>query len=78
MVTKPLGLMVTHWTSGSLAGDIVKGEALSVFQDFFKTDKFGKCLNSTFTMLVPKKEGAVEFKDFRPISLVGSLHKLIS
>ena len=28
--------------------------------------------------MVPKKEGADAFKDFRPISLVGSLYKLIA
>ena len=37
-----------------------------------------KSLNSTFIVMVPKKEGADDFKDFRPISLVGSLYKLIA
>ena len=37
-----------------------------------------KILNSTFIVMVPKKEGADDFKDFRPISLVGSLYKLIA
>ena len=40
--------------------------------------KFVKSLNSTFLVMVPKKEGAEDFKDFRPISLVGSLYKLIA
>lgn len=37
-----------------------------------------KSLNSTFLVLIPKKRGANEFKDFRPISLVGSIYKLIT
>ena len=36
-----------------------------------------KSLNATFIVMVPKKEGAEDFKDFRPISLVGTLYKLI-
>ena len=37
-----------------------------------------KSLNSTFIVMVPKKEGVEDFKDFRPISLMGSLYKLIA
>ena len=51
---------------------------MAVFRDFFVTGKFVKSLNSTFLVMVPKKEGANDFKDFRPISLVGSLYKLIA
>jgi hypothetical protein len=28
--------------------------------------------------LTPKKAGAVDFKDFRPISLIGGMYKIIS
>ena len=49
-----------------------------IFRDFFVSRKFVKSLNSTFIVMVPKKEGAEDFKDFRPISLVGSLYKLIA
>ena len=35
-------------------------------------------LNPTFIVMVPEKEWAKDFKDFRPISLVGSLYKLIA
>ena len=48
------------------------------FRDFLANGKFVKSLNSTFLVMVPKKEGADDFKDFRPISLVGSLYKLIA
>ena len=51
---------------------------MAVFKDFFATGKFVKSLNSTFLVTVPKKEGADDFKDFRPISLVGSLYKTIA
>jgi hypothetical protein len=37
-----------------------------------------KSLNSTFISLIPKVSGAVELKDFRPISLVSGIYKIIS
>ncbi|RVW28776.1 Transposon TX1 uncharacterized 149 kDa protein [Vitis vinifera] len=40
--------------------------------------RFVKSLNATFLVLVPKKGGAEDLKDFRPISLVGSLYKLLA
>nr|XP_016467196.1 PREDICTED: uncharacterized protein LOC107789844 [Nicotiana tabacum] len=39
---------------------------------------FEKSFNATFVGLIPKKVGAKELKDFRPISLVGSIYKIIS
>jgi len=42
-----------------------------------KFDNFG-ALNSAFITLLPKKEGADQPKDFRPISLVHSFAKLIT
>jgi len=35
-------------------------------------------LNTTFIGLIPKKVGATNIKDFRPISLVGCIYKLLS
>jgi hypothetical protein len=34
-------------------------------------------LNATFVSLIPKKADAMEVKDFRPISLVGGVYKII-
>ena len=49
-----------------------------MFKDFFESGKFVRSMNSTFIVLVPKEARAEELKDFRPISLVNSLYKLIS
>lgn len=46
------------------------------FKDFHNTGRFLKSLNSTFLVMIPKKEGVVNIKDFCPISLVGSLYRL--
>ena len=49
-----------------------------MFRDFHETGKFVRSLNTTFIVMIPKKGGAKDFKDFRPISLVGSLCKLLA
>ena len=35
-------------------------------------------LNATFLVLIPKKGGVEDLKDFRPISLVGGLYKWLT
>ena len=37
-----------------------------------------KSMNATFIVLVPKKGGAEDLKDYRPISLVGGLYKWLA
>ena len=56
----------------------VKSEVMAVFKDLFDMGKFVKSLNSIIIVMIPKKEGEEDLKDFRPISLVGSLYKLIA
>ena len=51
---------------------------MRMFTEFFSTRKFVVSLNSTFIALIPKKAGAIDIKDFRPISLVGCMYKLLS
>ena len=53
-------------------------DIMDLFKDFHERERFGKGLNSTFLVLIPKRRGAEDLKDFRPISLVGSLYKLIA
>ena len=57
---------------------VLKDDILAVFKGFHTYGKFEKSLNATFISLIPKKAGAVEIKDFRPISLVGEVYKIIS
>ena len=51
---------------------------MNMFTDFFSSGKFVVSLNFTFIGFIPKKAGAIDIKDFRPISLVGSIYKLRS
>ena len=51
---------------------------LVVFSEFYEYGSFVRSLNATFLSLIPKKVNAVEVKDFRPISLVGSMYKILA
>ena len=51
---------------------------MGFFKDFFERGKFVKSLNTTFLVLIPKKGRAEDLSDFRPISLVGGLYKLLA
>ena len=51
---------------------------MAVFTEFHERGEFVKNINSTFIALFPKVHGAKEIKDFRPISLVGGIYKIIA
>jgi tripartite-type tricarboxylate transporter receptor subunit TctC len=57
---------------------VVKGDFMSVFAKFHARGKFVKSINSTFISLILKTQGAKEINDFRPISLVGGVYKIIA
>nr|GEW49565.1 RNA-directed DNA polymerase, eukaryota [Tanacetum cinerariifolium] len=49
-----------------------------VVMEFFSSGTFPKGCNSSFIALIPKTQNAKTIKDFRPISLIGSLYKIIA
>ena len=51
---------------------------MDVFDFFHRHSMFERSLNASFLTLIPKKSNAVNIKDFHPISLVGSVYKLLS
>ena len=69
------GFTSTFW---QFSWNTIKNNVMAVFKDFFDTSKFVKSLNSTFIIMIQKKEGVEDLKDFRPISLVGSLYRPMS
>ncbi|RVW72642.1 hypothetical protein CK203_050637 [Vitis vinifera] len=71
-----LVLMVLTSTSWGKAGQQLR-KILGLFREFYLHGTFQRSLNSTFLVLIPKKEGAENLRDFRPISLVGSVYKLL-
>jgi len=51
---------------------------MKVLLEFHKDASLERSANATFIALIPKKGEAVDIRDFRPISLVGSLYKRIA
>ena len=56
----------------------VKAEVMSVLNDFHSSGVVNRGVNETYIALIPKKYGSCRISDFRPISLVTSLYKIIS
>ena len=56
----------------------MKNEVIGFFKEFHDNSRFVKNLNTTFLVLIPKKQTVEDFKDLRPISLVGGLYKILS
>ena len=71
----PDGFTVAFWR---LCWDFVKEEVMEMFKEFYEQSSVIKSLNTTFLVLIPKKGGVEDLRDFRPISLLGGLYKLLA
>ncbi|RVW47734.1 Transposon TX1 uncharacterized 149 kDa protein [Vitis vinifera] len=71
----PDGFTVAFWQN---CWEIVKEDVLDMFKEFYDQNSFIKSLNHTFLVLIPKKGGAEDLGDYRPISLLGGLYKLLA
>ena len=69
------GFTMAFWQN---CWDFVKEEVIEMFKEFHEQSSFLKSLNTTFLVLLPKKGGDEDLGDFRPISLVGGLYKLMA
>ena len=57
--------------------DVIKEDLMRVFLEFHTNGIINQSTNATFIALVPKKSQTFKISDFRPISLVTSLYKII-
>ena len=57
---------------------VLQDDIMGFFEEVFEHGQFEKSLNATFLALIPKKSNAVNIKDFRPISLIGSIYKILA
>ena len=71
----PDGFPIALW---QFTWDFVKEEVIGFFSDFYEHNRFVRSLNSTFLVLIPNKGDAVDIKDFKPISLVGGMYKILA
>ncbi|MCI13322.1 cysteine-rich receptor-like protein kinase, partial [Trifolium medium] len=56
----------------------LRGDVMRFICDFHRNGKLTKGINSTFIALIPKVDSPHRLNDFRPISLVGSLYKILA
>ncbi|GLT87684.1 hypothetical protein SLE2022_057510 [Rubroshorea leprosula] len=56
----------------------IKEDFVNFFREFHQHSRLVKGLNSSFLALIPKKLSPRELKDFRPISLIGCMYKLLA
>ncbi|RVW37282.1 hypothetical protein CK203_029827 [Vitis vinifera] len=64
-VLGPDGFTLAFW---KFCWPIVGGEVMQVFEEFHLQNACCRSLNATFLVLIPKKGGASDVQDFRPIS----------
>lgn len=57
--------------------EFLKDDFVKLMDEFYRFGKIVKGLNHSFIMLIPKREGAQNLQDFRPISLIGCVYKVI-
>ena len=51
---------------------------MDFFKEFFEQKKFVRSLNATFLAMIPEKGNVEDIKDYKPISLLGGLYKILA
>jgi hypothetical protein len=57
---------------------VLEADVMGFFDEVYHYCKFERSLNASFIALIPKRLNASNIRDFRPISLIGSIYKLLS
>ena len=57
---------------------VIESDVMGFFDEVYHYCKFERSLNTSFIALIPKKLNAFNIRDFHPISLIGSVYKLLS
>ncbi|RVW84726.1 Transposon TX1 uncharacterized 149 kDa protein [Vitis vinifera] len=58
--------------------DVIKEDLVRVFDEFHRSGIINQSTNASFIVLLPKKSMAKKISDYRPISLITSLYKIIA
>ncbi|GKE40092.1 RNA-directed DNA polymerase, eukaryota [Tanacetum coccineum] len=58
--------------------NLINHDVVAAITSLFSTGTFPSGCNSSFIALIPKSQEAKMVKDFRPISLIGSMYKIIT
>lgn len=77
-VIRHQGLMSLLWLFSNSVEILWRKMFWHFFNEVFSYCSFGKSLNALFVSLIPQEVGAWSLKDFRTISLLGSLYKILA
>ena len=58
--------------------DTLRDDVMQFLGEFHRNGRLTKGINGTFIALIPKVESPQRLNDFRPISLVGSMYKILA
>ncbi|GKV22549.1 hypothetical protein SLEP1_g32411 [Rubroshorea leprosula] len=56
----------------------IEGDITNFIKEFHKYGRLVRGINASYITLVPKKKNPTTFKEYRPISMVGSLYKILA
>ena len=56
----------------------MKQDIMRFMTEFHRNGRLSRGINSTFIALIPKKDNPKKLNDYRPISLVGSIYKILA
>ena len=57
---------------------LIKDDFLAFMEEFHQKGKLSRGLGASFIALIPKKKGVIGIKDYQPISLIGSIYKILA
>ncbi|GAU43220.1 hypothetical protein TSUD_241100 [Trifolium subterraneum] len=57
---------------------VLRGDVMRFISEFHRNGKLTKGINSTFIVMIPKNDSPQRLNDFRPISLAGSIYKILA
>ncbi|GKV12724.1 hypothetical protein SLEP1_g23841 [Rubroshorea leprosula] len=58
--------------------EVLKEDIMAFVQEFHNSGRMNRGLNSSFMVLIPKLENPQRIEEFRPISLIHSMYKIIA
>lgn len=61
-----------------ISWDLIQDEILQFFKEFHDNGQISGTVGASSIAFIPKKEGALSMRDFHPISLIKSLHKILA
>lgn len=75
---KSPGLYGFNFSFVKKAWNIMKQDIMTFFAEFYEHANLARGINCTFIALIPKVDGATTFSEYRPISMVGCIYKILA